>query len=79
MTESDLHWIIESIDKQLSKINPYGNWLDTTVIPLLELRNNFLRKFHSDNSETDWSIKDPQAVKILKRLNWEVKYELKKL
>jgi hypothetical protein len=77
MTETELYWIIQSIDKQISKINPYSNWMDTVAIPLLELRNNVLRKYYPEiiSTEIDWRIKEPQALKILKRLNWTVKYE----
>lgn len=77
MNDTELQWIIESIDKQLSKINPYGNWVDSVAIPLLELRNNILRKYYLDSlhSHIDWTIKNPQILKILNRLQWVVKYE----
>jgi hypothetical protein len=75
MSEADLYKIIQHIDKQLSKLNVYGNWLQSTAIPLLELRNNILTEFNPTSKELDWSIKEPQTLRILNRLNYAAKYE----
>jgi hypothetical protein len=73
MTEIDLYWIIQSIDKQIAKCS--SNSLSSSVINLLEVRNSIIRKFQPSSSSLDWSIQDKQAIKILEKIKWTVSYE----
>lgn len=72
MPETDLHWIIQSIDKQIAKCS--NNSLPFSAMNLLELRNSIIRKFQPDPL-MDWSIQDKQAIKILEKIKWTVSYE----
>jgi hypothetical protein len=72
MSEIDLYWIIQSIDKQIAKCS--SNSLSSSVINLLEVRNSIIRKFQPSSS-LDWSIQDKQAIKILEKIKWTVSYE----
>lgn len=72
MPETDLYWIIQSIDKQIAKCSNIS--LPSSAINLLELRNSIIRKFQPDLS-LNWSIQDKQAIKILEKIKWTVSYE----
>jgi len=72
MEEKQLHWIIQSIDKEIGKCSSKS--LPISAIRLLELRNNILRQFNPSNS-LEWSIQDLSALEVLKKINWCVSYE----
>jgi hypothetical protein len=75
MSDTDLYKIIKLLDAQISKLNPNDSRLQPVATPLIQLRNNILTEFNPISNTIDWSIKEPQALKILKRLNYIKKYE----
>jgi hypothetical protein len=61
--------VIYNIDKQIGFLSVQDPNLEEISKPLFELRNNLLREFVCKSSKTDWTIKDPKALLVLKKLN----------
>jgi len=74
MQESELLWIIQSIDQQIANINPNKNSLFPLVLPLLELRNNILQKFQPQNN-LGWHIQNKRALEIISKIDYIPIYE----
>jgi|688.fasta_scaffold1941586_1 hypothetical protein len=62
--------IIQNIDKQIGLLDVETVNLKEVSQPLINLRNNLLREFVCKNTKTDWSIKEHNALLILKKINY---------
>ena len=75
MTEKNLIIAINNLDYYLSCIDYESPHLEDLVVPLLEVRNLYLKKYCPPHSKKNWSIVNPKVKNILNKIQWIGIYE----
>jgi hypothetical protein len=67
--------LIQIVDNQIKELCENGQYLTTTIPPLLKLRNEVIRKYISCEEEEELLIKDKKIIEVLETIGWVKAYE----
>ena len=67
--------LVQIVDNQIKELCEEGQYLTSTIPPLLKLRNEMIRKYISSEKEDELLIKDKKIIEVLETIGWVKAYE----